>query len=1044
MTQLHEALNPMAARLVLAPAASGKTHACLERVRSTLQTTPLTEVWAVLPDRTQAVDFRRRLAEQGGALGAHVGTFGDLYAELLALADRPIPVAPEPVLHRLVRGAIDILAAQGKLQHYLPIQRRPGFVLALNDLIAELKRSRIEPPQFTAAVHGRGKRLEELAALYTEYQESLIRLGWADPEGLGWLAVEALKADPTLPTSWRLLITDGFDSFNPTQLETLSLLSRRVEEILLTLSGEPGMARTAHRRFARTLAQIEAALAPQIETLERAARLPPALAHLEASLFNPKPGHISAGRNITFIEAQTAALEARESLRWLKARIVRDRVEPEKCAVIARDLSPYRPYLREAAREFGMPLRFADSDPLARNPAMTAALGLLELTLQHWARRPLLAALGSPYFDLSTFGLSASDARRLDEAARWGQVIEGLDQWEEALQRLAQQPARREEVDDEPRPPRPPTGAEAEGFWKKLSALARRVTPPEKASLVDFVEWVEDLLSDETGLGLSGRVATQKDTVARDQAALVVFREVLRALVLADSLAGQRKELAYAEFYAELRGATEAATYIGDDARTRRGGRIYAASLSAARGVPYRAVAVLGLSEGLFPAPLAEDPFLSDEERASLQEARLPLEPRLRSDQQTLFYEAVTRATEYLLLTRPYLADDGERWEPSPYWTAALSLFDVQPRRARPDDVQPHANAASGIELLAGAVRARSLPRVFADLEPQWAGLQHAGNVLRARIARDPRGGFEGQLDALSRVLAGRYGPAYVWSASRLETYGACGYRFFVASALGLEPREAPAAGYDVAQLGVMLHAILERVYQAVADPTDVEAVVTMLPRVAQEVFDSAPVRYGFRPTPLWDAQRDELLEVLENTLHGLAEESKGFKPIRFEAQFGMEGSPPLELEIDSGTALFHGVIDRVDRDGEGGIRIIDYKTGASGLAARDLGEGRRLQLALYALAAERTLDLGRLVDAFYWGILKGEPSSLRLERFSFQADDGREFKGVPGAIRLVTEHVGTHVEGIRSGQFLPIPPRGGCPDYCPAKLFCWRYIPSD
>jgi superfamily I DNA/RNA helicase len=82
------------------------------------------------------------------------------------------------------------------LQHYLPIQRRPGFTLALARLIAELKRARIEPPDFARAVQGRGQRLEELAALYGEYQEALIRLGWADPEGLGWLAVEALQAAP--------------------------------------------------------------------------------------------------------------------------------------------------------------------------------------------------------------------------------------------------------------------------------------------------------------------------------------------------------------------------------------------------------------------------------------------------------------------------------------------------------------------------------------------------------------------------------------------------------------------------------------------------------------------------------------------------------------------------------------------------------------------------------------------------------------------------------------------------------------------------------
>src|SRR5262245_39467745 len=141
---VYDLVTPMATRLLLAPAAAGKTQTCLERVRAALQLAPLINVWVVLPDRTQAAAFRRRLAERGGALGVRVGTFGDLYTELLVLAGEPIPVAPEPVVHRLVRSAIDTLAEQGRLQHYRPIQRRPGFTRALTSLIAEFKRARIE------------------------------------------------------------------------------------------------------------------------------------------------------------------------------------------------------------------------------------------------------------------------------------------------------------------------------------------------------------------------------------------------------------------------------------------------------------------------------------------------------------------------------------------------------------------------------------------------------------------------------------------------------------------------------------------------------------------------------------------------------------------------------------------------------------------------------------------------------------------------------------------------------------------------------------
>jgi hypothetical protein len=44
------------------------------------------------------------------------------------------------------------------------------------------------------------------------------------------------------------------------------------------------------------------------------------------------------------------------------------------------------------------------------------------------------------------------------------------------------------------------------------------------------------------------------------------------------------------------------------------------------------------------------------------------------------------------------------------------------------------------------------------------------------------------------------------------------------------------------------------------------------------------------------------------------------------------------------------------------------------------------------------------------------------------------------GAMDLCVRHIGHHVNGIRQGQFLPQPASDGCPEYCVARLFCWRY----
>ena len=189
--------------------------------------------------------------------------------------------------------------------------------------------------------------------------------------------------------------------------------------------------------------------------------------------------------------------------------------------------------------------------------------------------------------------------------------------------------------------------------------------------------------------------------------------------------------------------------------------------------------------------------------------------------------------------------------------------------------------------------------------------------------------------------------------------------------------------------------------------------------------------------------QQKELKEALANTLAAVDDASDGFVPILFEQKFGF-GTTPLTLRAADGAVCLRGMIDRVDRNDAGELRIIDYKTGASGFSKDELVEGRRLQLPLYALAAKSCSARVAVVDGFYWGILKAERSSLRLRTFKHAPEGGEERYGPGAAIEVATQHVSEHVRRIRDGQFVPAAPSKGCPKYCPAKVFCWRYVPSE
>jgi hypothetical protein len=426
----------------------------------------------------------------------------------------------------------------------------------------------------------------------------------------------------------------------------------------------------------------------------------------------------------------------------------------------------------------------------------------------------------------------------------------------------------------------------------------------------------------------------------------------------------------------------------------------------------------------------------------------LPLEPSIAGGQVELFYETLARAGQRLLLTRPRLADNGSLWQASPYWEEVLRRVDAAPQSLTSQSVPTPGQAASWPELMEGLAAHDADGRVrawaSATRPSEMAFLDLASGVLRQRRAgRSPEAdaagpeydGVLGDSGGLAGEFPRRFGPARRWSASRLETYRTCPFFFFVGNVLGLEPREEPEEGMDARQLGAVYHAILEQVYRAALDPADLDALSEALSRVAPAVLDEAPRRLGFRATAWWAQTREEIMEKVRRSLAGLAAIQGDYTPLAYEASFGLRGQPPLVLRDGDDSFFLGGIIDRVDRAPGGRLRIIDYKTGGpSPFTLRAAVEGKKLQLSLYALAARDALGLGTPEDGFYWHVRQAEASSLRLQ--------GR-LEGPDSLLEVAVIKSWEAVRGARGGQFAPHAPDDGCPGYCPAVAFCWRYRPG-
>jgi hypothetical protein len=673
-------------------------------------------------------------------------------------------------------------------------------------------------------------------------------------------------------------------------------------------------------------------------------------------------------------------------------------------------------------------------------------------------RQGIVDAWRSPYFNWSfvfpstdapePLGITPVDADVLDHDARLGRVIGGLDQWEELFEDR-ERANEKKNIDSDQDMADGEAGDARALLARKFQDFLTLVTPPlDQRPYSSYVSWLERLIGREDtnlenqspeskeSLNVAAWIHNMEDSLAEtDLVALREFLKTLRSLAWVEEGIGTRIKVDFKQFLAELMGAVDAATYSLPAGAGRD--EIVVADIVQVRGVPFRSVAVLGMAEGEFPAVRVEDPFLWESDRSQMRVSHdLRLESSIESHEREFFYETISSPWESILLTLPRLTDNGAEWPPSPYWEEIRRLLYIEPIPLTTESIPEPDQAASLAELVESIVAPPGSQPAMA-----WAIEKHPDRLPALRTAADifdlryTRGWTQhnGDLTGERRLFRQFFHRDYAWSPSSLEKYRNCPFSFFVSKVMRLEPRPEPAEGLDSAQLGTIYHQILEALYQTLDadDRDDLEQLLAILPDVAKPILDEAPQRKDFRETAWWKHTRDEIVRNVDRSVRALAELPGDFIPAEFEAEFF--GDRALTIKDGNDQIRLVGVIDRVDNDPEGRLRIIDYKTaGPYSYSKQTLDRGEKLQLPLYALAARDALDLGIPVDGFYWHVRQAEPSGLTLEEF-----DPDE------AIDTAVSYAWQAVRGARQGYFVPEPPADGCPSYCPAVGFCWSFRPG-
>ena len=1009
--------------LYTAPANGGKTEFTLGQATQVAKKL-MGDVVVCVATNEQAKQWRRRLAQTGGGLGIHVFTFERLMRNVLEIAGTPITSITEPVQFRILRQILQDESI--KLNHFQAIRGKVGLVQVLEGAVRELKTSLITPEKLNQLWATAEPRLAEISQLYTHYQTLLIEHSWADNNGVGWLAIEALERDPNIGKGWPLLIFDGFGSFTPLRRQVLRLLAQRVPEIIITLTRAESV---PYPRFEEVIHQLENDLKTKAKPLPQSDYTQNnTLNALCRGLFNPKLApQLIDDDSLVLAKTPTQTDEVRTALRWLKQQHVQQSTPLNEMALISHDITAYESYIRLIASEYGIPIRFVDGHPLDQNPAIDSITSLLKLFLPISKENPdpkmpyrqLEQVWSSPYLSWNVIELEPKHVRGLARATVARKIINRQSAWVVELQKWS------ESEDGLP------------GLSKKFEAFLKLIRVPKQATMRQYVIWLERLIgkskgiSESDSLNIALQARQNPPTAERDITALQALKDILRELLQSSEMLGSPR-LNYTDFVTDLLGIIDATRYkipVSD-------GAITITSVVQARGLSFDVVAILGLSEGLFPATIREDPFLRDSDRSQLQESGIEIDYSTRSFEREYFYQMVGLPRKKLLFTRPTRTDDGAEWVESAFWQELQRVVDIKPIRLPNGQPKNAADSASLPELftyLAEFSHQTALQWVNTEHPERIVHLSHGIDVLAARqnqIETSPHNGVLGDIEA---DLAGVFGEENIWSPTEFESYLTCPYFYFADRVLKLSEPDQLDTELDISHIGSIYHNLFQALYDKHGDhvaEAEGEVIEHWLQELAPAVFAKAQQELNFIPTAWWPQQQKEILDTAVKSIVVLENQQTDYHTPRHEYRIddvliAHPEKPEQKLRIK-------GRIDRIDVNNAGEVRLIDYKSGGSAQNYRkDIKNSKKIQLVLYALAAQADpkLDSNKIKSALYWHIKKAEASNVPLQ------DN-----------ELVTNGFETAYDAadrIQNGKFQPQVPQGGCPSYCPAASFCWYYDPA-
>ncbi|MBO5364277.1 MAG: exodeoxyribonuclease V subunit gamma [Clostridia bacterium] len=959
-------------QLILGPAHSGKTQHLYQELKNRLDTGETS--WILVPEQFSLFTEKEIISRFGLPAQKQIKVLS--FARLCNLVLHELgPLRMQYIdgagKHILATRALDLL--KDKLTFLKQNLRQKGFSKVLADTLSECKRYGVSPQTLQFAAENTknpelSRKLDELSILFETYN-NLINAHHADAEDNLTLICPRIRNCSFLQGK---LFVRHFRSFTPVEHQVLGELMQKMDLSVLLDTSDQGNYGGIFSPVEGTLRKLrESAMELGIEENAPIVLTPAeptnALTYLQQNYFNFRAKPLDETTNSVFLyEAQNRYREV-ETAADLILRLCRtESYRFRDFLILARNTDSYSRILPSIFKTRSIPVFLDTKERLSSKPLLRLLFGTLDILayghsyerMMTIARSEILPLSRGEVDRLENYILATAPTHAMWQAPVWDYLpssgeydLEEINATKTVL--LSGVEALQKSISGRK------TGGEIAAAllnWLKESGLSQRVT--------DLAQEALD----------NGDTALSESYQQSWNATLSILAQ-LSAMMEDTPMTYQR--------FAELFEETCLGTEIGRTPQTLD--CVIVSQIDRFRSSGAKVVLVLDLTEGVFPKGYSTEGFLSDNERHLLKELGLELAPGLESKQreeQLLIYAVLTASTEKLFLLRPLFDNDGGSYQASGIVKRTKELL-PQVNTINPDTTDDPLAGAEGtvgaFSLLATALADCSgdASRLSPPLQELYGWFRqspkHKDNLAKlekAMTALPPT--------AISKEMAtALYGAPLKLSASQLETYNSCAFRYFLT--YGLLVRERDLAGIEPRSMGSIQHAALYRYFTdlkaAGTDFADIQkedcfrsigAAIEAEAKENSSLLYEASSYYQYIVLRMKDIAARTAWEVVKFY------RSSRFRPYGFEITIGTKGPiPALSVKDPDGTELakIRGIIDRADTAVMGDktlVSIVDYKSSAKDLDITLAKDGITLQPLLYANALCHSMKDATPAAMFY------------------------------------------------------------------------------